>query len=366
MEFKNSRVVKLGNCEVSNFAKPFVIAEIGSNHNGDVELGKKMIDAAIEAGADSVKFQAFDIHLFSSVCYEDDERREKTMEHDALKYYLTQTHKNTLKEEMLQHVASKEMLREFKEYCDQRGVIFSCTPLNEGIADYLVDDLDMAFIKVASMDLTNLPFLEYLAKKEKPMILSTGMGTFKEVVEAVDTIISTGNDQLVLLHCVSLYPPKDSVVNLNNLDLFRSNFNCPIGFSDHSSGISIPLAAVAKGACLIEKHFTLDKSLPGWDHKVSATPDEMKVIVDEGRRINVALGSHNRILTEEEIGKRALFARSIVVVRDLVVGSIITREDIDFRRPGIGLGSKYWEFVVGRTLNVDLKADSLVNLEDLK
>lgn len=359
-------VVKIKDREIKNFGDPFIIAEIGSNHNGDLALGKKMIDAAVEAGADAVKFQAFDIHLFSKICYENDPRREETItSHPALRKHLTVTHKNSLKEEMEQHVASLEMLRAFKEYCDQKGVTFFCTPLNRNVADFLVDELNMEFIKVASMDLNNLPFLEYLAKKNKPIVLSTGMGTFQEIVEAINTIVATGNDQLVILHCVSLYPPKDELVNLNNLDMLRAAFDFPIGFSDHTLGTAIPLAAIAKGACMIEKHFTLDKTLPGWDHKVSANPEELNVIVKDGRRIATSLGNYHRTVTQEEADKKALFGRSIVVIRDMKKNEIITEQDIDFRRPGIGLSPKEVSHIIGRTLKHDLQADDLVRFGDL-
>ncbi len=360
------KIVTIAGREVKNFAKPFIIAEIGSNHNGDIELGKKMIDAAVAAGADAAKFQAFDEHLFSAVCYEDDTRRKETIEsHPALRKHLTVTHKDSLKQEMVQHVASKEMLRSFKEYCDEKNILFFCTPLNYGIADYLVDELGMEFIKVASMDLNNLPFLKHLAKKKKPLILSTGMGGLQEIIEAVDTITAAGNDQIVILHCVSLYPPRDEIIHLNNLDMLRATFDFPIGYSDHSFGTAIPLAAVAKGACMIEKHFTLDKTLPGWDHKVSADPQEMKAIVDGGLRINQSLGNYRRTVTQEEIDKKALFGRSLVVVREIKEGEKITERDIDFRRPGTGLLPKEVKYVIGRTAKKNLKADDLVKWDDL-
>lgn len=359
-------IVKIGSQEIVNFGRPFIIAEIGSNHNGDIELGKKMIDVAVECGADCVKFQAFDIHLFSQVCYEDDPRKDETIgSHPVLKKHLTITHKDSLKQEMLQHVASKDMLRAFKEYCDLKKIIFFCTPLNKIITDFLVDELKMDFIKVASMDLNNLPFLEYLAKKRKPLVLSTGMSTLKEIAEAVETIVGAGNNQLVLLHCVSLYPPKDEDINLNNLDMLRATFNFPVGFSDHTFGTAIPLAAIAKGACMIEKHFTLNKELPGWDHKISASPEEMKIIVEDGKRIWKSFGSYQRIVTKEELDKKALFGRSIEVIKDLPKGYLLTNNDLDFRRPGTGIEPKYLPFITGRILKKDLKADDLIKLDDL-
>jgi sialic acid synthase SpsE len=366
MDGENMKTIYLENKPVKNFGEPYVIAEIGSNHNGDLELAKKHIDAAIECGADSVKFQAFGVKLFSSVCYEDDDRREELIRSNPiLGKYLTQTHKSSLKKEMTEHVASKEMLRSIKEYCDQKGITFFCTPLNREIANYLIDDLNMPFIKVASMDLNNLPFLDFLSKKGKPIILSTGMGNFQEILEAVNTILDAGNDQIILLHCVSLYPPKDEHVNLNNLDLLRKTFDFPIGFSDHTFGTSVPLAAVAKGACIIEKHFTLDKNLPGWDHKISANPQEMKVIVEDGKKIFRSLGSFKRVVTQDELDKKTLFGRSVVVNKDLPSGHVLRYEDLELKRPGIGIEPKYLKFMVGRTLKKNLRDDDLLKMGDL-
>lgn len=359
------KTVIIAGHEIKNFGKPFVIAEIGSNHNGELELAKHLIDKAIACGADAVKFQSFDTTLFSESCYEGDERRQKLMdESPALKRFFTQVHPE-LKREMKTYMTPKEMFRAIKKYCDEKGIIFFCTPLDKGAVDFCVDELDMPMIKVASMDLNNYPFLDYLARKGKPLILSTGMSTFSEIVEAVETITKAGNEQLVILHCVSLYPPKDEIIQLNNLDLLRRVFNFPIGYSDHSFGFSVPLAAIAKGACMIEKHFTIDKNLPGWDHKVSATPFELMTIVEEGNKIYRALGTGERVVSKEELEKRHLFRRSIVVIRNMNKGEVIKETDLDFRRPGIGLEPKEVKHVIGRTLKNDLKADDLVRWEDL-
>jgi len=357
--------IKIGNKEIKNFGEPFVIAEIGSNHNGDIELAKQLIDQAIACGVDAVKFQAFDLSLFSKVCYEDDARQQATKDSSsALAHYLAGVHPN-IKKEMQEYMTTKEMFIEIKKYCDEKEVFFTCTPLDTQAVDFLVDELGMEAIKVASCDLNNLELLDYMARKNKPIILSTGMGTLPEIVEAVETITKTGNNQLAILHCVSLYPPQDEIINLNNLDMLRDKFNYPIGFSDHSFGYSVPLAAIAKGACIIEKHFTLDKNMVGWDHKVSATPDEMKKIVEEGKKIYRSLGNYSRVVSEEEIKKRTLFRRSIVVNRDLPVGYVLTRADLDFKRPGIGIEPKYAKLMVGRTLKNNLQTDDLLKVEDL-
>ncbi|MBT6774383.1 hypothetical protein HOA91_03355 [Candidatus Woesearchaeota archaeon] len=359
------KIVKIKNKEIKNFGEPFIIAEIGSNHNGNLELAKQLIDKAVEVGADSVKFQAFDTNLFSEACYEGDERRLKLMEESSsLQRFFTDVHPE-LKREMQEYMASKELLSEAKRYCDEKNIIFSCTPLDRNAVDFLVDELGMDFIKVASMDLNNYDFLDYLARKNKPIIISTGMASFHEIIKAVDTIVKTGNDQLVLLHCVSTYPPKNENINLNNLDLFRRNFPFPIGWSDHTIGNTISLASVAKGACVIEKHFTLDKNLPGWDHKVSATPEELMIIVNNSKEIWKSLGSHQRILPQDEIDKRALFRRSIVANRDMTAGEIISEEDLALKRPGIGIQPSEINFVVGRKLKTELKVDDLVSFADL-
>jgi sialic acid synthase SpsE len=357
--------MRIGNKEIKNFGEPFIIAEIGSNHNGKLELARQMVDAAVDSGADAVKFQSFDTNLFSKVCYETDERRIRVMQESAaLNKFFTNVHPE-LKKEMEEYEATTELMREMKRYCDQKGTIFCCTPFNEGAVDFLVDELNVAFIKIASMDVNNPRFLEYIARKNKPMILSTGMASMAEITEAADVIKATGNNQLILLHCVSTYPPKDENINLNNLELLRNSFDCPIGWSDHTLGYSVCLASAAKGACVIEKHFTLDKNLPGWDHKVSATPDELKIIVQESKRIWQSLGSYNRVLPQDEIDKRALFRRSLIIKNDMQVGDVIREEDLSLKRPGIGIEPKDAKFVIGRALKKQMKADDLVRFEDL-
>lgn len=359
------KTIEIGGKEIKNFGEPFIIAEIGSNHNGKAELARQLVDKAVEAGADAVKFQAFDTTLFSEACYETDPRRKQLMgESPALKRFFTKVHPD-LKRQMQEYMASRELLGEMKKYCDEKKIIFCCTPLDKAAVDFLVEELGVDFIKVASMDLNNYPFLEYIAGKGKPIVLSTGMASFPEIIEAVEAIANAGNKELILLHCVSTYPPKDGNINLNNLDFFRKNFDYPIGWSDHTIGITIPLASVAKGACLIEKHFTFDKNLPGWDHKVSATPEELKLMVEESKKIWKSLGSYHRVLPQDELDKRHLFRRSIVLIKDLPAGHVLANEDIDYRRPGIGIEPKYAKFVVGRTLKRDLKADDLIRFGDL-
>ena len=197
------------------------------------------------------------------------------------------------------------------------------------------------------------------------MIISTGLSELYEIDKAVKTIENTGNTQIIILHCVATYPPEDKDVNLNNIRTMMSNYpECPIGFSDHTLGTAIPLASVALGACLIEKHFTLDKNMEGWDHKVSATKDEMKEIVENSKRISDALGGFRISATESDEKKRE-FRRSIVIAKEMKKGDIIHIEDIDYKRPGGGFDPDMTEFLVGRTLNKDLKDDHILTKEDI-
>lgn len=343
--------------EVYNFCKPYIIAELGSNHNGDMELAKKLIIEAKEAGAHCVKFQSWSKDsIFARKKYEDN-------------YFIADDYRDrtdyTLEEIVDAYSISEEELLEMKKFADELDIDCTSTPFNKKEADFLVDKLESPFIKVASMDLNNYPFLEYLAKKGKPMVISTGLSELYEIDKAVKTIENAGNSQIVILHCVSTYPPIDSDVHLNNIKTLMATYpEFPIGFSDHTLGVSIPLASVALGACIIEKHFTLNKNMEGWDHKVSATKDEMKEIVDNSIRISEALGSF-RITATESDEKKKEFRRSIVLTRDIKKGEVITYEDIDYKRPGGGFDPDMTDFIIGRTVNKDLEFDHILTKEDI-
>lgn len=345
------------NKEIYNFCKPYIIAELGSNHNGNMELAKKLIVEAKEAGADCVKFQSWSKDsVFARKKYEEN-------------FFLNDDYRNrtdyTLEQIVEKYSISEEELLDMKKFADEVGIDCTSTPFSKKEADFLVEVLDAPFIKVASMDLNNYPFLKYLAKKGKPIVLSTGLSELYEIDKAIKTIESTGNRQIVILHCVSTYPPKDEDVNLNRItSLMKIYPDYPIGFSDHTIGTVVPVAAMALGACIIEKHFTLDKNMEGWDHKVSATKDEMKVIVEGAARIHKALGSF-RIAATESDERRREFRRSIVLARDMKKGEIIKPEDIDFKRPGTGLEPGMADFVIGRTINKDLKYDHILSKADL-
>ena len=343
--------------EVFNFCKPYIIAELGSNHNGDMELAKRLIIEAKEAGADCVKFQSWSKDsIFAKKKYEDN-------------YFIADDYRDrtdyTLEEIVDTYSISENELLDMKKFADEIGIDCTSTPFNKKEADFLVDKMDTPYIKVASMDLNNYPFLAYLAKKGKPVVISTGLSELYEIDKAVKTIENAGNNQIVILHCVSTYPPIDSDVNLNNIKTLMNAYpDYPIGFSDHTLGTAIPLASVALGACLIEKHFTLDKNMEGWDHKVSATKDEMIEIVENSKRISDALGSF-RITASESDEKKREFRRSIVITRDMKKGEVIQEEDIDYKRPGGGFDPEMTDFIIGRTVNKDLNNDYILTKEDI-
>jgi sialic acid synthase SpsE len=343
------------NHSVSIDDKPYVIAEIGSNHNGDMGLARRLIDAAKASGADCVKFQSWSKEtIFSKKTYDEN-------------YFLADDYRErvdyTLEKIVEEYSISETELLDMKKYADSIGIDCTSTPFSKPEVDFLVDEMKADFIKVASMDLNNYPFLDYIARKQKPIILSTGLSTLSEIDTAIRTIEEAGNDQIVILHCVAIYPTKDEDVNLRSIDTLSQLYPYPIGFSDHTLGTFIPLAAVAKGACLIEKHFTLDKEMEGWDHKISATPDDMKVIVDGSKRIHEALGSA-RISRVESKERLESFRRSIVTALDINEGDIITEEMIDFKRPGTGLPPEAIVYIVGKKAKRSIKFDEIIELED--
>ena len=348
-------MIKIGNKEIKNYSEPFIIAEIAANHNGKVELAKKMIKIAYKKGADCVKFQSWDKNsVFSKKAYEDN-------------FFLNDDYRNrkdhTLKSVVEAYSLSDEDFRELKNYCDKTGIIFASTPFSEREVNFLIDELEVEFIKIASMDLNNFSFLEFIAKKDKPLVISTGLSNLSDIDEAIRTITNTVNDQIILLHCVSMYPPEDKYVNLNNIDMLRNLYNYPTGFSDHTFGFTAPILSIAKGVCMIEKHFTLDKTMEGWDHKISANPEELEIIVKECKRAYKMLGSYNRIVNEPQERLEA-FRRSIVSTRNIKKGENILREDLTCKRPGTGLEPKYLHFIVGKQAKRDIEFDSLLSMDD--
>lgn len=327
----------------------FIIAEAGVNHNGDVELAKKLIDVAKDSGADAVKFQTF------------------TTEGLLSKNIVVPKHiksRESLFETIKKLELSEEEHYELSEYCKRKGIIFMSTPMDNKSVD-LLDNIGVPVFKVASCDLDNLPLLKHIAKKARTIILSTGMGTISEVGEAVEVIKSNGNDDIILLHCVSAYPPRVEEVNLRAINTLRNAFKLPVGYSDHTIGITIPLAAVAMGANVIEKHFTLDKTMEGPDHAVSADPVDLKNLVSGIRELEKSFGTGVKAPSKDEIVMKKAFRKSIVAGVNIKKGETITPEMISIKRPGTGISPKYFDFIVGRTVKRDITKDDLLSFKDI-
>ena len=334
---------------------PYLIAEIGANHNGDIELAKRMIDAAKRCGADAVKFQSWSsTSLISRAEYARNTSYADTDRHFGSLLEMVQTYQLT----PLQH-------HELVNYCSEQEIHFLSSAFSPEEVDLLVE-IDVPALKVASMDVNHPVLLRRMAETGKPVLLSTGMASMAEIAGAVDTLRGAGCRELVVLHCVSLYPPPDTELNLRNIGMLETAFQVPVGFSDHSLGTAIALGAVALGACIVEKHFTLDKAMPGWDHWMSADPEELTTISGGARQIHQALGGSARIVGGAELDKRKKFRRCIVLRNNVSVGHKLQLADLDFKRPGTAIPPTDYPYVVGRTVRRDLEADHELSWSDLE
>jgi sialic acid synthase SpsE len=333
----------------------YVIAEIGANHNGDMTLAKEMIDTAKACGADAVKFQSWDTSIFSSQVYNNN-------------YFLGDDYRDrndfTLKEIVDEFAVTPDQMAELRDHCRNVAIDFSSTPFDTTQLDQLVA-LNAPYIKIASMDVTNPRLLTAAGKSGQPIVLSTGFATLDEIDQAVRCIEASGNRDIVILHCVSLYPPEDNEVNLDNMEMLRDTFGYPVGFSDHTLGVEISLAAIAKRAVVLEKHFTLDKEMFGWDHKMSCTPEELSIICAARDRIHAALGQKRRVVGPREFERRDEYRRSIVAACDIHAGQIIDEKHLDFRRPGTGIMPTQADIFVGRVASRDISADTILRFEDI-
>lgn len=304
--------------KIKNYGKPYIIADIGANHNGDIELVKKMIGKAKECGAGCVKFQSWSKDsIFSKCVYKDN-------------FFLRDDYRNntdyTLEEIVDAYSIGKKEHRELKEYCDKIGIDFASTGFCRVEIDFLVDELDVPFIKVASMDINNLPFLKYIAGKEKPVVISTGLFELSDVVEAVKCLENHGCSEIIVLHYVSIYPPQNKEVNLNNIEMYKKIFPYPVGYSDHTLGSIAPIMSLTIGGRMLEKHFTLDKNVSGWDHKISSDGAELRTICEVASCGYEMLGSYHKIVSEES-ERRNAFQRSIVAAREILLEKFL-REKI--------------------------------------
>jgi N,N'-diacetyllegionaminate synthase len=333
---------------------PWVVAEIGANHNGDMELCRRLVNAAQDSGADAVKFQSWSKDsLISRPEYARNTRYAK-LDPSAL----------TLEQAVERYQFTPDQHREMAAYCRQRGITFfsSCFSAREV---ELLESLDAPVYKVASMDVNHLPLLDVIAATRKPIILSTGMATMGEIERALERLRRGGAGPVALLHCVSIYPCPPKEVNLRNIPMLAYAFGVPVGFSDHTAGVAVPLAAVALGACILEKHFTVDKALEGWDHAISADPAELAAIVHGSRAVHEALGKSERVLGAAELEKRKAFRRRAVARRDLKRGRRLAAEDLEFKRPGTGIAPDEVAFAAGRVLARDVAAEEELEWSDL-
>ncbi len=345
--------IELGHRQVGEGCPCLIIAEAGVNHNGDVETAKKLVATAAAAGADAVKFQTI--------------RAQHLAGPDAPKaqYQLETTGAGESQMEMLARLElSHQAHRELQAYSRAQGILFLSTPFDEESADFL-EELGVPAFKVGSGEITNLPFLAYLARKRRPIILSTGMSSLGEVEEAVEAVRQAGNEQLSLLHCVSNYPAAPEDVNLRVMRTMSLAFQVPVGYSDHTLGAAIALAAVARGACIIEKHFTLDRTLPGPDHRASLEPEELRAMVEDIRRVEKALGHGRKEPAAGELATAAVARRSLVAAVDIPAGTVLSEELIAVKRPGTGLRPGMRPYLVGRTTRRAIPQGTLMTLEML-
>jgi N,N'-diacetyllegionaminate synthase len=331
----------------------FIIAEAGVNHNGDLEVGKRLVEAASRAGADAVKFQSF--------------KAERVVSASAPKadYQLRDTDPAESQLGMLRRLElSPNAQRELRAHCEKEGVHFLSTPFDEKSTD-LLDGLGVRAFKIGSGEITNWPFLESVGRKGKPVILSTGMSYLSEVDEAVRVLRHAGCKQVILLHCVSDYPADPAEINLRGMRTLEAAFRVPVGFSDHTLGVEVALAAVALGACVIEKHFTLDRDLPGPDHRASLVPEELRRMIAAIRTVERALGDGVKRPAQAELKNRVAVRRSLVVVKDIPEGTVLQSDMLGALRPATGISPTLMGFVVGRKARHAIRAGQLVAWSDL-
>ena len=327
-----------------------IIAEAGVNHNGSFILAKRMIDVASEAGADYIKFQTFVPKKIASV-------RAAKAEHQKQS---TDASESQLK--MLEKLAlSFDDFRELKKYCDKAGIGFLSSPFDLDSISFL-ETLNLDFWKIPSGEITNLPYLERIARTGRPIILSTGMCNSCEIMNALEVLEKEGAGKITLLHCNTQYPTPYQDVNLSAMKTMGELTGKQVGYSDHTMGIEIPIAAAAMGACVIEKHFTLSRDMQGPDHKASLTPYELKKMVQCIRHIESAFGDGTKEVSASEFENIKIARKSIVAATDIKAGEILSENNLTTKRPGTGISPMKWYDVVGTKAVRDFKSDELIEL----
>jgi N-acetylneuraminate synthase len=336
-----------------NFSKSIFIAEAGINHDGDIEKAKLMIDAAASANADYVKFQSF--------------KAKKLVTPNALtSSYIDNGSKTgeSFRDVLKRLELSEEAHYELKSYCDKKNIKFLSTAFHKESLDFLVD-LGIDLVKVASGDVTNLPLLKHMARTGLPIVMSTGMATLGEIEEALATITNEGNNNIFLLHCISWYPAEIETTNLRYMETLKNAFGYPVGYSDHTLGINMSLAARAMGAVILEKHFTLDSKDFGPDHAASIEPNDLANLLTGIREIELGLGSTVRNFGEKELGQRKVHRRSIVVSKKVNKGDVFGEDNLTIKRPGIGIKPKHLEAILGKEANNDIEPEELLKWDDI-
>lgn len=331
----------------------FIIAEAGVNHNGSLDMARQLVEAAYAAGADAVKFQTFKAESLVSA---------------AAKQAAYQTRNTGVDESQLAMLKRLELsfsdFRELASYCQTRGILFLSTPFDHESADFL-HELGQPAVKIPSGEITNLPFIKYLARKSRPVILSTGMSNLGEVEAAVRTVQEAGNEQLALLHCVSNYPAEPADVNLRAMACMAHAFGVPVGYSDHTLGMEVALASVALGACIVEKHFTLDVDLPGPDHRASLPPGDLAHLVTGIRRVEACLGDGRKRPSASEHDTALVARRSLVAAQRIPQGATLTAELVAILRPGTGLPPAMLDLVLGRQARHEIAEGTLLDIHML-
>lgn len=333
--------------------KTIIIAEAGVNHNGDFDRAVKMIDAAKEAGADYIKFQTAIPELVISEFAPKAEYQKETTGNGESQLEMCRKIHLPLSDYPL-----------LADICRRKGIGFMSTPFDLVSIDCL-EQLNMDYWKIPSGEITNLPYLRKIGALGSKVIMSTGMATLDETEQAVAVLEAAGTPRsnIILLHCTTMYPTPPADVNLRAMDALKT-LNCAaVGYSDHTQGITVPIAAVARGAEVIEKHFTLDRNLPGPDHKASLEPDELKQMVEEIRKTELALGSDKKACAPNEVANRDVARKSIVAARDIMAGELLDETNITVKRPGNGISPMLWDSILGTTATADFKKDELIRID---
>jgi len=332
--------------------KTMIIAEAGVNHNGDMGLAKRLVDVAAEAGADFVKFQTFKAENLVTVSAE------------KAQYQKSLTGESESQFEMIRKLElDRPAHEELIEYCGLRGIRFLSTAFDHDSIELLAE-LDIPLFKIPSGEITNLPYLRHIGSMGKPVIMSTGMATLDEVRAAIKVLLGAGcrKDDLTILHCTTEYPSPIADVNLRAMLTMRDELGVKVGYSDHTVGIEIPIAAVAMGACVIEKHFTLDRTLPGPDHAASLEPEELKAMVLAIRNIEQAMGDGVKRVSPSEAKNRPIARKSIVAAKPISIGEPFTLQNVTVKRPGTGISPMRWDEVIGTAAPRDFEPDEFISL----